>query len=60
MVALLNKPIAEAIPPLALAVSLESERAANHYLLGAALVRQQQWLDARTCLERAVKLQPGL
>ena len=23
-------------------------------------MRQQQWLDARTCLERAVQLQPGL
>ena len=59
-VALVNDAIAEAIPQLAVAVSLENERAANHYLLGAAMVRQQQWLDARTCLERAVQLQPGL
>ena len=59
-VAMVNDAIAEAIPQLALAASLESERAANHYLLGAALVRQQQWLDARTCLERALQLQPGL
>ena len=59
-VALVNDAIAEAIPQLALAAFLESERAANHYLLGAALVRQQQWLDARTCLERALQLQPAL
>ena len=31
-----------------------------HYLLSAALVSKQQWLDARTCLERAVQLLPGL
>ena len=49
-VALVNDAIAEAIPQLSLAASLEKERAANHYLLGAALVRHQQWLDARTCL----------
>ena len=59
-VALVNDAIAEAIPQLALAASLESERAANHYLLGAALVRQQQWLDARNCLELALQLQPAL
>lgn len=59
-VALVNDAIAEAIPQLALAASLESQRAANHYLLGAALVRQQQWLDARACLKRAVQLQPDL
>jgi tetratricopeptide (TPR) repeat protein len=59
-VALLTSAIAEAIPQLALAASLDMDRAANGYLLGAALVRQQQWLDARTCLERAVQLQPGL
>ena len=51
-VALVNDTIVEAIPQLALAAPLESERAANHYLLGAPLVRQQQWLDARTCLNR--------
>ena len=45
---------------MALAASLDSERAATHYLLCAALVRQQQWLDVRTCLERAVQLQQGL
>ena len=45
-VALVNDAIAEAIPQLALAASLGSDRAANHYLLGAALVRQQQWLKA--------------
>ncbi|QNI90841.1 putative alpha-glycosyltransferase/ family 4 [Synechococcus sp. BOUM118] len=58
--ALLNNAIAEAIPQLALAVSLETESAANEYMLGAALVRQQQWLVARTCLQRALRLQPGL
>jgi len=36
---LVNDAISEAIPQLALAASLESDRAANHYLLGAALVR---------------------
>ena len=59
-VALVNEAIAEAIPQLVLAASLDPELAANHYFLGAALVRQQQWLDARTCLERALQLQPGL
>ncbi len=59
-VALLNNAIAEAIPQLALAATLETERAANHYLLGAALVRQHQWLDAGACLERALQLQPDL
>ena len=59
-VALLNEAIADAIPQLALAASLDTDHAANHYLLGAALVRQQQWLDARTCLERAVQLRPDL
>ena len=55
-VALVNDAIAGAIPQLALAVFLETESTANQYLLGAALVRQQQWLDARTCLERAGQL----
>ena len=34
--------------------------ASNHYLLGAALARQQQWLDARSALQRAMDLQSGL
>ena len=59
-VALIAGKTAEAVPHLALAATLESERAANFYLLGAALVRQQQWLDARSALQRALDLQPGL
>ena len=52
--------VEEALPHLALAAELDPHRAANHYLLGAALVRQQQWLDARTALTRALQLQPAL
>ena len=50
----------EALPELAVAAQLDSQRAANHYLLGAGLVRQRQWLDARAALTRALKLQPAL
>ena len=59
-VALIAGKTAEALPHLALAATFDCERAANHYLLGAALVRQQQWLDARSALQRALNLQPGL
>ncbi|QNI95400.1 putative alpha-glycosyltransferase/ family 4 [Synechococcus sp. A15-127] len=59
-VALIAGRTAEAVPQLALAASLASERAAYQYLLGAALVRQQQWLDACSALKRALALQPGL
>ena len=45
---------------MALAAQLDPQRAANHYLLGAALVRQQQWLDARAALTQALQLQPDL
>ena len=57
---LLEGKLEEALPQLALAAQLDPQRSANHYLLGAALVRQQQWLDARTALIRALQLQPAL
>ena len=58
--ALMNGKLAEALPELAVAAQLDPQRAANHYLLGAALVRQQQWLDARVALNQALQLQPAL
>ena len=58
--ALMDGKLAEAVPELAVAAQLDPQRAANHYLLGAALVRQQQWLDARAALTRALQLQPAL
>ena len=58
--ALLEGQLDVAVPQLAQAALLDPQRAANHYLLGAAMVRQQQWLDARTALIRALQLQPGL
>ena len=57
---LLGGKLEEALPQLALAAQLDPQRAANHYLLGAAMVRQQQWLDARMALIRALQLQPAL
>ena len=58
-VALLNNAIAEAIPQLALAASLQTQRAANHYLLGAtgapaAVARRTKLFGA------ALELQPAL
>ena len=47
-IALIAGNTALAVQYFALAASLDSKRAANQYLLGAALVRQQQWLDARS------------
>ena len=58
--ALLEGRLEDALSQLALAAQLDPQRAANHYLLGAALVRQQQWLDARAALTRALQLQPAL
>ncbi|QNJ13179.1 putative alpha-glycosyltransferase/ family 4 [Synechococcus sp. A18-46.1] len=58
--ALMVGKLEEALPELAVAAQLDPQRAANHYLLGAALVRQQQWLDARAALTRALQLQPAL
>jgi len=57
--ALLEDNFDVAVPQLAIATLLDPQRSANHYLLGAALVRQQQWLDARTALIQALKLQPA-
>ena len=58
--ALLEGKLAEALPELALAAHLDPQRAANHYLLGAALVRQKQWLDARVALIRCLELNSAL
>ena len=58
--ALLEGRLADALPELVLAAQLNPQFAANHYLLGAALVRQQQWLDARSALTTALQLQPAL
>ena len=58
--ALLEGRLADALPELALAAQLNPQFAANHYLLGAGLVRQKQWLDARAALTRALQLQPAL
>ena len=44
--ALLEGRLEDALLQLALAAKLDPQRAANHYVLGAALVRQQHWLDA--------------
>ena len=51
--AILDGDDAQAIASLARAVALVPEHPASHYLLGAALVRAQQWLDARTALLRS-------
>ena len=58
--ALLEGRLEDALSQLTLAAQLDPQRAANHYLLGAALVRQQHWLDARAALTRALQLQPAL
>ena len=58
--ALLEEDSAAAIAPLAQAVTLAPQSAASHYLLGSALVRQEQWLDARQALTQALQLQPTL
>ena len=58
--ALLEDKFEVAVRQLAIATLLDPQRSANHYLLGAALVRQQKWLDARTALIRALQLQPAL
>ena len=55
---LLEGRVEEALPHLALAAQLAPQRSANFYLLGVAFVRQQQWLDARAALTRALQLQP--
>ena len=57
--ALLEDNFDVAVQQLAIATLLDFQRSANHYLLGAALVRQQQWLDARTALIQALKLKPA-
>ena len=55
---LLEGRVEEALPHLALAAQLAPQQSANFYLLGVAFVRQQQWLDARAALTRALQLQP--
>ena len=57
-VALLKNDLAEAVDQLACSARLDPQRSHGHYLLGVALARQKQWLDARQALTLSVNLEP--
>jgi len=57
--ALLDGDIPAAVAQLAITVQLEPHQGHALYLLGSALVRSQQWLDARAVLQQARQQRPG-
>ena len=58
--AVLEGAFPEAIRELACSAELAPNNAAGQYLLGTALVRCEQWLDARQALTSALALNPSL
>ena len=58
--ALLEGDDSQAVQFLSEATALAPQNAATHVLLGSALVRCQQWMDARTAFVHALELQPAL